>query len=108
MAAGPSQEVAITTHAQCQRAWPTPVDRRPGDHHRRSPEFPAGSSITSVAAGTDGARSDTGLPDMFGALPDLSEETADGPIPRISATGVTPFDAYAQPVGRSRGQRQAA
>ncbi|WDR01552.1 divergent polysaccharide deacetylase family protein [Devosia algicola] len=32
-----------------------------------------------------------------GALPDLSEETKDGPIPRKSATGVTPFAAYAAP-----------
>ncbi|WDR04724.1 divergent polysaccharide deacetylase family protein [Devosia rhodophyticola] len=32
-----------------------------------------------------------------GVLPDLSEETKDGPIPRKSATGVTPFAAYAAP-----------
>ncbi len=31
-----------------------------------------------------------------GALPDLSEETQDGPIPRISATGETPFSAYSR------------
>ena len=39
------------------------------------------------------------LRDAFGALPDLSEQTADGPIPRTAATGLTPFAAYARPVG---------
>src|SRR5690606_23005131 len=32
-----------------------------------------------------------------GALPDLSEETANGPIPRMSSTGLTPFIAYRRP-----------
>lgn len=36
-----------------------------------------------------------------GALPDLSEETNDGPIPRVSATGKTPFAAYSRPVDAS-------
>ena len=34
--------------------------------------------------------------DEFGVLPDLSEETGDGPIPRISAAGLTPFTAYSR------------
>lgn len=33
----------------------------------------------------------------FGALPDLVEETAHGPIPRVGPSGVTPFEAYARP-----------
>lgn len=32
-----------------------------------------------------------------GLLPDLLEETDQGAIPRTAATGVTPFEAYAQP-----------
>jgi polysaccharide deacetylase 2 family uncharacterized protein YibQ len=32
-----------------------------------------------------------------GLLPDLLEETERGPIPRIAATGETPFEAYARP-----------
>jgi polysaccharide deacetylase 2 family uncharacterized protein YibQ len=32
-----------------------------------------------------------------GLLPDLLEETEQGAIPRTAATGVTPFEAYAQP-----------
>lgn len=61
-------------------------------------QFPAGSSITNVPAGTTGAGSIAGLPDVFGALPDLSEETSTGPIPRVSATGQTPFATYARPI----------
>src|SRR5690606_21323297 len=38
------------------------------------------------------------VPDAFGALPDLSEETANGPIPRISGAGETPFAAYKRPL----------
>jgi polysaccharide deacetylase 2 family uncharacterized protein YibQ len=33
-----------------------------------------------------------------GLIPDLLEETEQGPIPRIAATGETPFQAYAQPL----------
>ena len=32
-----------------------------------------------------------------GIIPDLSEETEHGPIPRMSATGERPFDLYARP-----------
>jgi uncharacterized protein len=61
-------------------------------------QFPAGSSFASVPAGPSSGGSIAGLPDMFGALPDLSEETTDGPIPRMSATGQTPFATYSRPV----------
>ena len=37
------------------------------------------------------------LADPSGIDPDLVEETEFGPIPRISSTGVTPFDAYSRP-----------
>lgn len=46
-----------------------------------------------------GPTGSTGQRDAFGALADLSEQTADGPIPRIAATGLTPFAAYARPTG---------
>lgn len=59
------------------------------------PLLPASGSITTVPEGSAG--SIAGLPDRFGALPDLSEETANGPIPRISAAGATPFASYARP-----------
>lgn len=62
-------------------------------------QFPAGSSFTSVPApGAHAEPAATGqLADRFGALPDLSEETASGSIPRISGTGLTPFAAYRRP-----------
>ena len=44
-----------------------------------------------------------GQADPYGVLPDLSEETANGPIPRISAAGLTPFAAYARPLDASAG-----
>ncbi|KKC33431.1 divergent polysaccharide deacetylase family protein [Devosia psychrophila] len=60
-------------------------------------QFPAGSSITAVPTGTTGGNSIAGLPELFGALPDLSEDTNNGPIPRVASTGLTPFNAYARP-----------
>lgn len=32
----------------------------------------------------------------FGVKPDMTEETQNGPIPRVSATGETPFEAYSR------------
>jgi polysaccharide deacetylase 2 family uncharacterized protein YibQ len=58
------------------------------------PETPAAGHGATPAIATP---SIAGLPDVYGALPDLSEETADGPIPRISAAGATPFATYARP-----------
>jgi len=36
------------------------------------------------------------MPNAFGVLPDLVEETQDGPIPRIAGDGTTPFQAYSR------------
>ena len=57
----------------------------------------------------DDATADSGLPDVTDLSagdaaaaplePDLAEETEFGPIPRKSATGRTPFEAYSQPAG---------
>lgn len=52
-------------------------------------QTPVAAAPTAPATGADGQ--------VLGALPDLSEETQDGPIPRISATGEKPFTAYARP-----------
>jgi uncharacterized protein len=35
-------------------------------------------------------------PDAMGNLPDLTEDSAHGPLPRVSDAGVTPFTAYAR------------
>lgn len=69
-------------------------------------ELPAGAEATA-----DAVPDDPRLPDVtdlsgsdLAAAPleaELSEETAFGPIPQRSATGRTPFEAYAQPAGSS-------
>lgn len=56
-----------------------PADQVPG----AAPDAP-----TDVASADPAAAAD----------PDLLEETEFGPIPRMSGTGVTPFEAYARPV----------
>ena len=93
----PSEEVAIASTRNSNEVA-NEVNEGPVTITADPQQFPAGSSITSVPVGTSGAGSIAGLPDIFGALPDLSEETTDGPIPRISVTGQTPFSTYARPV----------
>lgn len=89
----PSQEVAITSTRNANdvanevATGPVTITA--------DPQTSIGGSITTVPQGSAG--SIASLPDVFGALPDLSEETANGPIPRISASGFTPFVTYARP-----------
>jgi polysaccharide deacetylase 2 family uncharacterized protein YibQ len=52
---------------------------------------------TQAPAAGSSASSDIGADNPFGLNPDLVEETEHGPIPRVSATGVTPFEAYRYP-----------
>lgn len=53
-----------------------------------------GDDIPDSAIGTSiGVAALTG----FGVIPDLIEETQNGPIPRMGPTGETPFIAYARP-----------
>lgn len=96
----PSQEVAITS-TRDSNELANEVASAPVTITADPQQFPAGSSMTNLPSGTTGAGSVTGLADIFGALPDLSEETSDGPIPRISTTGQTPFSAYSRPVDLS-------
>ncbi len=93
----PSAEVAITS-TQNSNEVANQVSTGPVTITADPQQYPAGSSMTSVPSGTTGANSIAGLPDIFGALPDLSEETSDGPIPRVSATGETPFSTYSRPL----------
>jgi polysaccharide deacetylase 2 family uncharacterized protein YibQ len=94
----PSTEAAITstrdgnTVASAVATGPATITADPQ-------EFPAGGSMTAVAPPTDAAPGSAlgQVPDRFGALPDLSEDTSDGAIPRISGTGLTPFLAYRRP-----------
>jgi polysaccharide deacetylase 2 family uncharacterized protein YibQ len=64
------------------------------------PEIPANGGITIVGDDVpDGNPAALGpqTADADGLLPDLLEETEHGAIPRIAATGETPFEAYARP-----------
>ena len=61
---------------------------------------PGGAQVTKVDPNLPtGFADDPDHPqaNAFGVLPDLAEETQNGPIPRISATGQTPFAAYSRP-----------
>lgn len=44
-----------------------------------------------------GEAPDASALNAFGVLPELVEESQNGPIPRISASGETPFSAYSRP-----------
>jgi len=92
----PSEEVAITSTRNSNEVA-NAVSDGPVTITADPQQFPAGSSMAAVPVPAPGASSIAGLPDLFGALPDLSEETGDGRIPRISATGQTPFATYSRP-----------
>ena len=65
------------------------------------PEIPADATTSmvspSVPDGNPNAPPPAGAMDGQGLVPDLLEETEHGSIPRMSATGETPFEAYAPP-----------
>lgn len=96
----PSEEVAITS-TRNSNAIANEVATGPVTISADPQQFPADGSVTAVPTGTTGGNSITALPDQFGALPDLSEETGSGPIPRIANTGLRPFDAYARPADQA-------
>lgn len=92
----PSQEVAITT-TRGSNAIANEVSTGPVTITADPQQYPVdGVAPPAPAAGT-GSQPSAAMPDLFGALPDLSEQTSDGTIPRTSATGLTPFAAYARP-----------
>jgi uncharacterized protein len=65
------------------------------------PEMPAsGPLVTTIGDDVpDGnsAEAGDGAPNADGLYPDLLESSEHGPIPRISPSGETPFEAYAKP-----------
>ncbi|MBN9310370.1 divergent polysaccharide deacetylase family protein [Devosia sp.] len=54
------------------------------------------------------APADAAAIDPAAADPELLEETEYGPIPRMSSTGVTPFETYARPVVNGTGKPRIA
>ena len=95
----PTEEVAITstrngnTIANAVATEPVTITADPEQFPAGGPVPPSGTTAPVVNAGS--------TPDLSGALPDLSEETASGPIPRISAAGLSPFKAYARPAAEA-------
>lgn len=96
----PSQEVAITS-TRDGNSVANQVASGPATITADPQQFPAGSSFTTVGASDAAATGQQ--PDQSGALPDLTEETTNGAIPRISATGLSPFAAYRRPTTASGG-----
>jgi uncharacterized protein len=98
----PGEEVAITTTRNANSVanevggGPVAITADPG-------QFPASPSVVTLDGATP-ADAAGATPDASGLLPDLSEDTADGPIPRISATGQTPFSAYSRASGQAIAQ----
>ncbi|WP_164854881.1 divergent polysaccharide deacetylase family protein [Devosia sp. 1566] len=88
----PSREVAIT-NTRAGNDIASSVSQGPVTITADPEQFAAGAAPPASPTPATAA-----APGAAGVLPDLSEETAEGPIPRISATGQTPFQAYARPV----------
>lgn len=57
---------------------------------------PEESPAPGAAAADPGLPSDEAATNDFGVIPDLAEETQNGPIPRVAADGRTPFSAYSR------------
>jgi uncharacterized protein len=93
----PSEEVAITS-TRDGNAVANAVQSGPATITADPQQYPAGEVPLTTAATAPGQ-----IPDRYGALPDLSEDTSDGVIPRMSATGLTPFAAYRRPTGLPAG-----
>jgi polysaccharide deacetylase 2 family uncharacterized protein YibQ len=86
----PSREVAITSTRNGNEVA-SQLGQGPVTITADPQQFPAGEPVPASAPP---AATPLAAPDASGMIPDLSEETAEGPIPRISATGETPFNAY--------------
>lgn len=93
----PSQEAGIV-NSQVGNSVADTVASGPATITADPQQYPADGSITAVPPPGEATGAQAYLaPDSSGIVPELSEETANGPIPRISGTGQTPFAAYQQP-----------
>ena len=96
MGGRPSQEVGIVDNkianpvAESVAAGPVTITADPE-------QYPAGGSMTTIPPADQTAAETGSALDASGVVPDLTEETANGPIPRMSGTGETPFAAYKHP-----------
>jgi uncharacterized protein len=94
----PSAEVAINTTRDANEvagAVSTPQATISAEPETFAP-VEGGPSIT-ILGDTPPAESSIIALNAQGVIPDLTEETAEGPIPRIGSDGRTPFAAYSRP-----------
>lgn len=101
----PSAQVAIGTERQ-ENTIATQVASEPAEHSATITPLDAapahsgsGPQITTVGEGTPdmgNAENPGSEPNAKGIIPDLVEETRNGPIPRMGAQGQTPFAAYSR------------
>lgn len=93
----PSAEVALnTTRAGNPVAGENAIPKESGII-AVGPELPADDVEAAAGAETPADEAAIAIPDTYGTLPDLVEESEYGPLPRMSATGQTPFAAYQRP-----------
>lgn len=92
----PSQETAIV-NTQVGNSVADTVASGPAVITADPQQYPADGSIVLVPGATPPGADAAAAPNGFGIVPELSEETANGPIPRISGTGQTPFATYHHP-----------
>src|SRR6185437_927236 len=74
------------------------------------PEIAVGpnASITTIGDDVPSGAPTTAAVNKQGVIPDLAEDTKDGPLPRMSATGETPFHAYSRPAPPANGKAMLA
>ena len=89
----PSQEAGIV-NTQAGNSVADTVASAPATITADPQQYPVDGSIVAVPGPAADAHS---APNALGIVPELSEETANGAIPRISGTGQTPFAAYHHP-----------
>ncbi|ODT75640.1 MAG: hypothetical protein ABS76_33445 [Pelagibacterium sp. SCN 64-44] len=92
----PSQDVAITS-TRDGNSVANNAASRPATITADPEQYPAGADSGTPIAPPPATGAANQALSRFGALPDLSEETANGPIPRMSNSGLTPFLAYRRP-----------
>jgi uncharacterized protein len=96
----PSTTVAIATTHNDNALASQVASPKPGTTITVGPEIPPGAAISVL--NPDGPTTASSGPTMAavnseGVIPDLAEETKNGPIPRMGPTGETPFAAYSRP-----------
>lgn len=97
MGGRPSQETKIV-NSQVGNSVAETVASGPATITADPHQYPVDGAVTPLLETAEGAAPPhQGAPDRFGLVAELTEETANGPIPRMSGTGQTPFATYRAP-----------